>query len=517
MPAAPAVDRSTLRLSEVARHVVIAEGSVDSLWCEVEPRVAELGITFDVWQDGAAQVILGLREDGTFAATVGGITLSIPRQVAKTFIVMVLILAMCTLYPNLTVLWTAHRTRTATNTFQKMKALALRPGARGHLKPGSNQGTAIRDANGEQEIPFKNGSRVLFGAREAGFGRGFDEVDIEVFDEAQILSIRALEDMVAATNQSRFPFGALLFYMNTPPRPTDPGEMILARRAEALELKRGLPDFGEPVAAGDAVYIECSADPTVGKPGGPSLDDPKQVEIANPSYPHRTPPVAVARLRKNMPDDASWRREGLGVYDETVLDPAVISREQWTARGVPEPPSEGVPSYGVKFSPDGATVALSAARKTPEGTIHVELIERRSMGSGTAWLVEWLTERWRQAAQIVVDGKAHAGNLVNALRAAGVGPKVIVTPTTEQVTTAHSMLLDVVKLGTVTNLAHPGQDTLVDSIAASGWREIGKTGGWGFRPLGDGECTSAESAVMAHWGAATSKRRPGRKQRVVVG
>ena len=521
MPAAPAVDRSTLRLSEVARHVVIPEGIVDSLWFEVEPRVAEFGIEFDVWQDGVAQVILGLREDGMFAATVGGITLSIPRQVAKTFMVMVLVLALCTLYPNLTVLWTAHRTRTATNTFQKMKAMALRAGVRGYLKPGSNQGTAIRDANGEQEIPFKNGSRVLFGAREAGFGRGFDEVDVEVFDEAQILSIKALEDMVAATNQSRFEHGALLFYMGTPPRPVDPGEVFLARRSEALGLKGDRPDYAEPVAAGEALYVECSADPDVGKPGGPSLDDPRQVERANPSYPHRTPPVSVARLRKNLPDEASWRREGLGVWDEFNREPSVIPRAAWESLGVKVAPTDGVPSYGVKFSPDGATVALSAARKTASGSVHVELIERRSMGGGTGWLVEWLaggpSPRWRSAAQIVVDGKAHAGNLVNALRDAGVASTVLLTPTTEQVTSAHSMLEDAVKAKTLTVLKHPGQDTLVDSVAHSARREIGKTGGWGFRPIGDGECTSAESAVMAHWGAKTSKRRPGKKQRVVVG
>jgi len=143
------------------------------------------------------------------------------------------------------------------------------------------------------------------------------------------------------------------------------------------------------------------------------------------------------------------------------------------------------------------------------------------MGGGTGWLVEWLaggsSPRWRSAAQIVVDGKAHAGNLVNALRDAGVASTVVLTPTTEQVTSAHSMLEDAVKAKTLTVLKHPGQDTLVDSVAHSARREIGKTGGWGFRPIGDGECTSAESAVMAHWGAKTSKRRPGKKQRVVVG
>ncbi|MBK0296370.1 DUF853 family protein, partial [Bacillus sp. S34] len=69
------------------------------------------------------------------------------------------------------------------------------------------------------------------------------------FDEAQILTEKALEDMVAATNQSRFPAGALLFFMGTPPRPTDPSEAFKLRRREALA--------GETE---DAVYIECSAD-----------------------------------------------------------------------------------------------------------------------------------------------------------------------------------------------------------------------------------------------------------------
>ena len=50
------VDRSTLRLSEVARHVVIPEGIVDTLWFEVEERCREWGDTFDVWQDGLGQV-----------------------------------------------------------------------------------------------------------------------------------------------------------------------------------------------------------------------------------------------------------------------------------------------------------------------------------------------------------------------------------------------------------------------------------------------------------------------------
>jgi hypothetical protein len=72
---------------------------------------------------------------------------------------------------------------------------------------------------------------IMFGARSMGFGRGFDEIDVEVYDEAQILDTKALEDMVAATNQARHEHGALLFFMGTPPRPSDPSGAFTERRA----------------------------------------------------------------------------------------------------------------------------------------------------------------------------------------------------------------------------------------------------------------------------------------------
>lgn len=319
---APA-DPSTRRLSEVARHVVVPSGIVDTLWFEVEERCREFGDEFDAWQDGLGQVVLGIREDGSFAATVGGITLSIPRQVAKTFIVMRIVVALCTMYPNLTVIWTAHRLRTTTYTFQNFKSMVLRPTVRGYLRQGMNEGTAIRDANGEQAIPFKNGSTILFGAREQGFGRGFDKVDIEVFDEAQILSMRALDDMVPATNQSQWEFGALLFYMGTPPRPSDPGEVFGERRREALALKAGVPDFGPPVEGEDSLYVECSADPNA------DPEDHAQWAIANPSYPHRTPLRSLLRLRKNLPVADSWAREGLGIWDADDTQEGPISPGRW--------------------------------------------------------------------------------------------------------------------------------------------------------------------------------------------
>lgn len=51
-----------------------------------------------------------------------------------------------------------------------------------------------------------------------GFGRGFDAVDVEIFDEAQILTVKALNDMIPATNVSPNP---LIVFMGTPPQPGD--------------------------------------------------------------------------------------------------------------------------------------------------------------------------------------------------------------------------------------------------------------------------------------------------------
>jgi len=488
----PTMRRSTPRLSEVARKVSAPRGAVSTGWPAVRKTCREkLGVTFDPWQDQAGGLILAKRADGSLASTVDGVGMSLPRQVGKTYLIAAMMFALCVNQPGLLVIWTAHHLATAGETFLALQGFAQRSKVKPHVRK-------IYTGSGDEEIRFHNGSRILFGARERGFGRGIPGVDVLIFDEAQILSDRAMSNMLATMNTSRF---GLHLYVGTPPKPEDMSETFTRMRDQAFKG-----------TLTDGAWLEFGADPKS------DPDDREQWAKANPSYPHRTPAQSIERLRSRL-TEADFLREAMGIWDEMVLDPSVISRDQWTALGVEVAPADGVPSYGVKFSPDGALVALSAARKTPE-KVHVELIDRRSMNSGTGWLVDWLaggeSPRWRKAAQIVVDGKAHAGNLINALREAGVPARVIITPTTDQVTTAHSMLLDAVKVGAVSNLAHEGQSTLVDSIAASGWREIGKTGGWGFRPLGDGECTSAESAVMAHWGAKTSKRRPGRKQKAVV-
>src|SRR5699024_8770022 len=118
-----------------------------------------------------------------------------------------------------------------------------------------------------------------------------------------------------------------------------------------------------------------------------------------------------------------FRREALGIWDETTGKPRAIRRELWSDLIAEKRPPRSVPSYGVRFSSDGSGVALAAAWRASKGPVHVEPIKQASLSDGIAWLVDELVELAPGAAQIVIDGRAGVGPLVDALKSRGVRNK----------------------------------------------------------------------------------------------
>ena len=464
--------------------MILPSGIVSTGWPAVRDTCSGFGVEFDPWQDGAGRILLAKREDGSYACSVGGMVISIPRQVGKTFLVGAIVFALCLLNPGLTVLWTAHRLRTAAETFGKMQAFAGRKKVKAHV-------ANVYVGSGDEEIRFHNGSRILFGARERGFGRGFDDVDVEVFDEAQILTENAIDDMVPAMNTAKNP---LLIFMGTPPKPSDPSEVFETKRAAALS--------GEDE---DTALIEFSAD------RGCDPMDRKQWGKGNPSFVSgRTPESALLRMFKNLTVD-SFVREGLGIWDEVAVRAAsLIESDSWDRIEVDAAPPQGVVAYGVKFSPDGMTVALSAAIRPAAGPIHVEGIEHRPIVDGTRWLVEWLRSR---DARVIIDGRAGSGALIAALLEAKVPARRVHQPTVDEVITAHAAFVNGVGLGEV---SHLHDEAVAASIGSAGRRTIGRLGGWGFQSIDDGDVTLAESLVLAHMGALTAPRKSGGRKVVVL-
>lgn len=495
MATKPGKKSKPTRLSDLAAHLVLPDGIVTTGWPAVRDRCAQWGIAFDPWQDGLGRAMLAKRSDGKYAAGVGGVCMSLPRQVGKTFTVGNMVFGLALTTPNLKVLWSAHRTRTSAETFKVMQGIAREK----EVAPSINH---VRRANGQEEIEFANGSRILFGARESGFGRGFDKVDILVFDEAQILTQKPIDDMIAATNAA--PNG-LVIYLGTPPKPSDPCEVFTRIRTEALE-------GGD----GETLYVEFSA------PGKHAIDDEREWAAANPSYPARTSHVAMRRLLKNLGED-SFRREGLGVWDtQTALTPA-IPPSVWEATCASETDlakRDKTAHFAVRFSADGAWVALAAASRLDDGRVFVDAVRMEEAAAGTAWLIQWLCEpdRLERTGRIIVEGKSGAAYLIDQLRASGITGRVLVAPRTQDAIDAHSLMLARLTEQSLCHLPHSELDRQA-SLAQR--RTIGTQGGFGWKAPDGDTCCLLDAVTLAAWSVTKNKNvkrtaTPHRKKVIVL-
>lgn len=461
MPTATLTKPGTPKLSEVARRVHAPVGIVSTGWPAVDAKCSDLGIAFRWWQPPIGRLILAKRADGLYASTIGGTGLSIPRQVGKTFLVAAIMFALCLLRPGFTVLWTAHRLKTAEETFGKLQVFAKRRKIAPHIRQ-------VKTGSGEQQIIFRNGSRILFGARERGFGRGFDEVDALVFDEAQHMTDSSLDDMVPATNQSRQPEGALMLFMGTPPRPQDPGEVFKRMRADA---EAGDEDTG---------WVEFGADQDYSPTPLPApLDDRDwgQIAAANPSFPDDTSRTAVLRLRKKLGDD-SFLREGLGIWTSRLTEHERLI-EAWSRCASRAEPT-GQIGYGVATAPDHSWSAITAAWVRDDGRTQVEVVDYQR---GTLWLPERVAQvRARQYGPVAYDAAA-----------AGAVPNVKAVTTADRSQADNALAEKIEKL----TVCHAEQPELDVSVRAHTWKTSGETRH--FDRKGSTDISPLVAAALAVW------------------
>lgn len=462
---------STQLLSDVARYVVAPSGVTATGWPAVRDTCNRLGWGFDGWQDSAGKLILAKRADGQYASDL--IVVSIPRQVGKTYLFAAIVFALCLLNKSLTVIWTAHRVKTAKETFNSMQGMSAQDKVAPHIEQ-------VVRGRGDESILFKNGSRILFGAREQGFGRGFTNVGVLVFDEAQILGESAMEDMIAAQNVALNP---LTILTGTPPRPKDPGEVFTMARQEALE--------GE---SDETLYIELSAD------RGTDLMDREQWKKANPSFPKRTPERAMLRMKKNLSED-SFRREALGIWDEMSRHQPVIRKAAWLELS-DVGPADGTPpdGFGVDMSHE-RQISVAACWNEGESS-HVEEVWA---GGDPASAIGWLVERAGRKIPVFVDSMSPASALIPDLAAHRVNVK---QSTAGDMAKGCGLFEDRAKTQLLT---HANQDRLNDALEGARKRQIRDAGGWGWDRS---DPTSAiypiVAATLALVAAVTVKKRSNR-------
>jgi hypothetical protein len=451
-----------------ARHVVLPEGIVGSGAPAVVSTLESLQVYLDQWQRDATDAILAKNRYGLYAADT--IVLSIARQVGKTFLVGCICFADCIATPGTLVVWTAHRFKVARESFDELRAIAESPALAPHIDKD-----AITTGAGNETIPFRNGSRIVFAARERGSIRGFRKVRRLVLDEAQILSDAALSDLAPTQNQAKNP---QIILMGTPPKPTDPSEAFLRLRAECMS--------GE---ADDLAYIEFSAEP------GSDPDDRGAWSEANPSYPDRTPERAIRRLRRLLDDD-DFMREVLGIWD-SEHNGRVIPEALWSALVEQEevdPASLRPVVFAVAVTPmqDAASISISGRRS--DGLAHIEVVDARA---GTGWVIERLAalaQRWRPAS-IVLDAGGPAGSLLPSLAECGVD---VTKASTTDYAQACGAFYDAAKNGQFRHNSAPElADKLNKAVAAGRKRSLSDRWAWGRK--GSADITPLEAATLALW------------------
>lgn len=455
-------------LVQGARRVVVPENIVSSGLPAVLATCARIGLGLDDWQVDTSRCILAKTKDGLYAADTA--VLSIPRQVGKTYLIGALVFADCIINPGTTTIWTAHRFKVSRETFDALRAIAKSPQLTPHIDY-----EAITTGAGNEVIPFRNGSRIVFAARERGAIRGFSKVRRLILDEAQILTESAMSDLVPTMNQAENP---QIIMMGTPPRPQDPGEVFTNLRTEALS--------GE---AEGTVYVEFAAEPDC------DIDDRSSWAAANPSYPARTPARAILRMRKLLSDDDSFRREGLGIWDRAG-GRRVIPAQAWDEAGDEHSVASDSQALGIEVAPDAAWASVALAGRRPDGKWHVELDARRD---GVAWVVSYVAALLEANPDIRAVA-ADAGSPTSALFDEFAAAKIRLSqPRVRELGQACTSLLSGVVAKTVHHIKQP---QLSAAVSVAGKRPLGDTGMWVWsRASSTSDITPLQAVTLALWGA----------------
>ena len=444
------------------------------------------GLTPDPWQKMILDAWLGRDEEDKFTATRCGVL--VPRQNGKNAVLEVRELYGAAILGE-KILHTAHEVKTARKAFLRVASFFENEREYPEL---AAMVVSIRKTNGQEAVVLTNGGSIEFSARSKGAARGFT-VDVVICDEAQFLNDEQLESLMPT--MAAAPLGnPQLIMVGTPPNHNLEG-VVYGR------MRKGGIEGNDPKLS----WHEWS------------IEDPKKVDMSSPDVWASCNPALGIRLDISVIEDEfkqmspdGFARERLSMWYDLEAAAKVVDREEWASCATDAPPGDDQIqklAYAVKFSPDGSIASLAVAARNDEGSVHLELIEHRSMREGIGWLVEWLPPRLKKASTVVVDGLHWSGSLVEQLRENGVKHKAAITvPSANDVVAASSGLVDAIHKGSIT---HYDQAALNDSVLDADKRIIGSKGGWAF---GGEDSTPVESVALALWGVRVSKRNPKRKQ-----
>lgn len=402
------------------------------------------------------------------------------------------------------ILHTAHRVKTAKKSFRRL----VRYFTDKRHPDVCSMVVNIRYTNGEEAIELANGGSIEFSARSRAGNRGFDDIQIVVFDEAQELTddqYNAIVYTLAASSTG----DRQMIFTGTPPNETAPGTVFSRTRSAALSGK-----------AKRAAWQEWGIEsmPPKGSTFEQLLD---AVYETNPSMGF-TLDEEFTETEFASSDLLGFAVERLGLWVMAAAAAAAIDGEVWAKAAIPEIGDAygGRKALAVKFSPDGSEYAVAGCKlargrgRTRRRDAAFELIMAGDTARGTRGLAEWVWQRRKEYSCCVIDGLGQADALIDNLATLGCPKGYLVRPGAAAVASSAQLVLDGLRDGTLVHSVK-GQDAMDASARGCVRRPVGRRGGWAFGSTETCDSTPIQAGALAVWGARTCKRDPKRKQRLV--
>ena len=435
-----------------------------------------MGMPLDPWQVYALEAMMGIREDGSWAAQEYGLICA--RQNGKSAILEARELAGLFLFGETRIIHSAHNANTAKEAFDRMRGLVERtPWLMSEV-------SKILASPGQQAIVLKSGAKLTYSTRTKGGARGFS-APVVIFDEAQELTGEKLAAIVPVTSSFK---NRQLIFTGT----------VLA----GATVFRGILERGRGGMSDDLGYAEWSA------PEDSESDDPVGIRMANPAIGYR-PGLTVEYFLSDFErwraagEEGRYREERLSIWPNQDLVGSVIPVDAWVA-GLsgwrPDPATSGG-VVGVAVSFDRKYAVVGIAVDSPRGT-YVECIAQTGdvgpdgvLRAGIDWVLPYLQglQERRQPTAVVVDQAGPASTLVGAMQMMQLPVRVAGFQDWKAAT---NNFVDGVIQGSV---EHSGQIQLTESAQGVQWRTVGenqvydrKTSGVNVAPI--------EAVTLASWG-----------------
>lgn len=400
------------------------------------------------------------------------------------------------------ILYSAHQYSTAVEIFGRMQEYwgtkANDPNCR---YPQLNRMVKyVRKAISKESIALKDeygGGVVYFATRTNAASIGFT-VDAILGDEAQDLT-ETQQTAFVSTSSSAPLHNSQFIYLGTPPTPISKGDVFQDMREKVVS--------GEDDGSRGAISLsEWSVNDVVSDGFGDVTDQELWWRL-NPAMGLNMQPDAPNKELGMYRQPLSFAQQRLGYWlPKAKAESRFFDRADWDACEVADEQApevgRGRLSCGVKFSPDGSTIAWSWAYVPDDGTApYVELWESMPVYGGLDQCIAWVARRRRQLALVVIDGQAGATDLEERLRKEGLPRRRVRVATSGDYVGACSMALSAVAQH---DLRHIRSDALDESVRAARRRKVGRSG----VGMDDGEevpCTPAESMALALYGARTAR------------